>query len=100
MKGFLFVLVGDLLSINAIASAFLPGIILKKIDASEKMNIQTVISNSSLMFFLALTGIELTLAGVVLCINGLANKKGNKGFNILGVVLSVFALIIPSIAFA
>ena len=100
MKGFLFALVGDLLSINAIASAFLPEIILKEIDASEKMNIQTVISNSSLMFFLALTGIELTLAGLVLCINGLANKKGNKGFNILGVVLSVFALIIPSIAFA
>ena len=100
MKGFLFALVGDLLSINAIASAFLPGIILKEIDASEKMNIQTVISNSSLMFFLALTGIELTLAGLVLCINGLANKKGNKGFNILGVVLSVFALIIPSIAFS
>lgn len=55
MKGFLFALVGDLLSINAIASAFLPGIILKEIDASEKMNIQTVISNSSLMLFLALT---------------------------------------------
>jgi hypothetical protein len=100
MKGFLFALVGDLLSINAIAAAFLPGIILKEIDTPEKMNIQTVISNSSLMFFLALTGIELTLAGLVLCINGLANKKGNKGFNILGVVLSVFALIIPSIAFA
>lgn len=100
MKGFLFALVGDLLSINAISSAFLPGIILQEIDASEKMNIQTVISNSSLMFFLALTGIELSLAGLVLCINGLANKKGNKGFNFLGVVLSVFALIIPSIAFA
>ena len=99
MKGFLFALVGDLLSINAIASAFLPGIILKEIDASEKMNIQTVISNSSLMFFLALTGIELTLAGLVLCINGLANKKGNKRFNMLGVVLSIFALILPSIAF-
>lgn len=78
MKGFLFALVGDLLSINAIASAFLPGIILQEIDASEKMNIQTVISNSSLMFFLALTGIELTLAGLVLCIYGLAKKKETK----------------------
>ncbi|MCR5607385.1 MAG: hypothetical protein K6F69_11295 [Treponema sp.] len=51
MKGFLVALVGDLLSINAIASVFLPGVILKEIDASEKMNIQTVISNSTLMFF-------------------------------------------------
>ena len=83
MKGFLFALVGDLLSINAIASAFLPGIILQEIDASEKMNIQTVISNSSLMFFLELTGIEISLAGLVLCINGLANKKGYNGFNFL-----------------
>ena len=100
MKGFLFAIVGDLISINALASAFLPGIILKEINASEKINIQTVISNSSLMFFLALTGIELTLAGLVLCINGLANKKGNKRFNMLGVVLSIFALILPSIAFS
>lgn len=99
MKGFILALVGDLMSINALASAFLPGIILKEITASEKINIQTVISNSPLMLFLGLTGIELAIAGLVLCIDGLANKKGNKRFNMLGVVLSIFALILPSIAF-
>lgn len=98
MNGFIFAIVGDLISINALASAFLPGI--KEINASEKINIQTVISNSPLMLFLALTGIELAIAGLVLCIDGLANKKGNKRFNTLGVVLSIFALILPSIAFS
>ena len=82
MKGFILALIGDVLSINAVAAAFLPSIILNKLNASKEMDMQAIISSSPLMLFLLLTGIELTIAGLVVCISGLVNKKGNKSFNI------------------
>ena len=100
MKGFLLALIGDLLSINALASAVLPSFILNKLNAPKEMNLQAIISSSPLMLFLLLTGIELTLAGFVLSVSGLANKKGNKSFNILGIVLAACPLIFASIAVA
>lgn len=100
MKGFILTLIGNLLSINAVVSAFLPSTILKEINTTEAMSMQSIMQNSPIMIFLALSGIELTLVGLVVCISGLVNKKGSKCFNILGIVLSFLGLILPGALFS